>query len=371
MVRGANTRSFPLGYSPSLDGARGLMTLGVVSAHLQYSWYPGAVIFMDTFFVMSSYLITSILCRSYTAGGRVNFGRFYARRARRLLPGLLVMLLVYAATVVLLRRPWEAELKAIAAATFYYMNWARAFKWPMSGSLSHTWSLAIEEQFYILWPLLFALVMYLRSRPVIIIGSLIAVAVLSSAWRFALAADGADIMRLYNGTDVRLDGLSLGAALAFAMHGRHGRFPAPLIRAFDWVTPAAGGVLFVAGFYLSFYDRNWYLWQSQICVVLSTLLVAGLVISPRTILHPLLESAPAVFLGTICYGVYIWHYPIFVIMENRLGIGLAMRVALGVPLVLVVATMSYYWIELPFISREAQARPRVEPTALKASAALR
>jgi len=358
LVRGKNARSFPLGYSPSLDGARGLMTVGVLAAHLQYSWYPGAIVFMDTFFVMSSYLITSLLLKDYTSGARVNFRRFYARRARRLLPCLLVMLLVYTAVAALLRRPWEAELKAIAAALFYYMNWARAFDWPMSISLGHTWSLAIEEQFYIVWPLLFALVMYLRSLKVMVIASLIAGAALSAAWRLALAEDGATFNRLYNATDVRLDGLSLGAALAFAIRGRHGGFPARLRRAFDWLTPTAGGILFVAGFSVSYYDRSWYLWQSQVCVVLSTLLVAGLVISPRTLLHPLLESAPAVFLGKICYGLYVWHFPVFFTMEHHLGIDLPVRVAVGLPLLLLIATLSYNLIELPFISREPRATAR-------------
>ena len=341
------------------------MTLGVLAAHLEYSWYPGAIVFMDTFFVMSSYLITALLLRGYSTSGSVDFRRFYVRRARRLLPGLLLMLAAYSAVVIVLQRPWKAELQAISAALFYYMNWARALHWPMSNSLGHTWSLAIEEQFYIVWPLLFALVMYLRSRRAVVIGALVMVAILCGAWRFVLAENGAGIMRLYNGTDVRLDGLSLGAALAFALHGRNGNFPAGLRRAFDWLTPTAAIVLFVAGFYASYYERAWYLWQSQVCVVLSLLLVAGLVISPRTILHPLLESPPTVFLGKICYGLYLWHYPVFFMMEDYFGISVAVRAAIGVPLVLAAATVSYYWIELPFISREPRARRREEPHALR------
>ncbi|GAB1390510.1 hypothetical protein MASR1M6_26920 [Rubrivivax sp.] len=91
---GAVEREFPLGYSASLDGARGLMTLGVLAAHLHYYWYPGAIIFMDTFFLMSSYLITSLLIKDRDSLGKVNFRRFYARRIRRLLPALVAMLAV-------------------------------------------------------------------------------------------------------------------------------------------------------------------------------------------------------------------------------------------------------------------------------------
>lgn len=105
----AQKREFPLGYSASLDGARGLMTLGVLAAHLHYYWYPGAIIFMDTFFLMSSYLITSLLIKDKDAQGAVNFRRFYERRVRRLFPALFAMLAVYALAVWVLGRPHGAR----------------------------------------------------------------------------------------------------------------------------------------------------------------------------------------------------------------------------------------------------------------------
>ena len=111
---GGGAREFPLGYSASLDGARGLMTLGVLAAHLHYHWYPGAIIFMDTFFIMSSYLITSLLIKDRETTGTVNFRRFYERRIRRLLPALLAMLAVYTVAVLALGRPWLPEARAIA-----------------------------------------------------------------------------------------------------------------------------------------------------------------------------------------------------------------------------------------------------------------
>lgn len=354
--QGARLREFPLGYSASLDGARGLMTLGVLAAHLHYHWYPGAIIFMDTFFIMSSYLITALLIKDHASEGRVNFRRFYERRIRRLLPALLAMLAFYTVAILWLGRPREAEFRGIVATLFYFMNWARAFEWPMSPYLGHAWSLSIEEQFYALWPLLFLLVVRWRRNASQVALGLALLGVASAAWRAWLEQRGASLPRLYNGTDVRLDGLCLGAALAFVGRAR-GRPLDEQTRAFLRAsTPWVAAVLFAWGFLASYYDRSWYLWQSQVCMVLSTWLVAGLVLGDRTHLHPLLEAPVTVFLGRICYGLYIWHHPIFLIMEDHLKLDLLTRAVVGLPLTFAVAILSYHFIELPFISRR-----RTEP----------
>lgn len=354
---GGGGRDFPLGYSASLDGARGLMTLGVLAAHLHYYWYPGAIIFMDTFFLMSSYLITSLLVKDRDTLGKVDFRRFYARRIRRLLPALVVMLLVYTIAVLSLGRPWEPERRAILATLFYFMNWARAFEWPMSPYLGHAWSLSIEEQFYALWPLLFTLLIPWRHRPGRLALLLVAVAALSAFWRWRLATHDAGLARMYNGTDVRLDALCLGAALAFARKGCAWMSSPRVVAVLKPALPLLALVLFVWGFSASYYDRQWYLWQSQVCIVLSTLLVAGLVLCPRSALHPLLEAPPTVYLGQICYGLYIWHHPIFLVMEDHLKIDLATRVLVGVPLTFVAASLSYRFIELPFMRRQVRRAP--------------
>lgn len=354
-------REFPLGYSASLDGARGLMTLGVLAAHLHYHWYPGAIIFMDTFFLMSSYLITSLLIKDQDSKGGVDFRRFYERRIRRLFPALLAMLAVYTVAILLLGRPREPEFRAIGATLFYFMNWARAFEWPMSPYLGHAWSLSIEEQFYALWPLAFAALMHRKLAPRHLAWLLVGAALASALWRAGLAVQGAGFARLYNGTDVRLDGLCLGAALAFYRRSLGAGGGGAWHPALAWLTPAVAAVLFVWGFSASYYDRQWYLWQSQVCMVLSLLLVAGLVLCPRTWLHPLLEAPFTVFLGRICYGLYIWHHPIFLIMEDHLKLGLTTRVLVGLPLTFGVAILSYHLIELPFMTRPAPKTKTVRP----------
>ena len=357
----AQKREFPLGYSASLDGARGLMTLGVLAAHLHYYWYPGAIIFMDTFFLMSSYLITSLLIKDKDAQGAVNFRRFYERRVRRLFPALFAMLAVYALAVWVLGRPTVPEARAITAALFYFMNWARAFEWPMSPYLGHAWSLSIEEQFYALWPLAFTLLIRKSATRMMLV--LLALGVASAAWRCWLAMDGASLARMYNGTDVRLDGLCLGAALAFYRRGHLQDLGEGARTLLTHATPVVALVLFIWGFSASYYDRAWYLWQSQVCMVLSLVLVAGLVLCRRTVLHPVLELPATVFLGRICYGLYIWHHPIFLIMEDHLKLDLTTRVMVGLPLTFLVATLSYYLIEMPFMTRRRSAAP--QPASLR------
>ena len=344
--------NFPLGYSPSLDGARGLMTLTVIAAHLQYHWYPGAILFMDTFFVMSAYLITSLLLKDWEEAGRIDFRRFYLRRIYRLFPALLAMLAVYTVVLAFLDRPFRQELKAVGAALFYAMNWARAYAWDMSPYLGHTWSLSIEEQFYAVWPLLcLGLLRVRRNTAVPAIAALVAIALATMAWRHILASQGASPMRLYNGTDVRVDALSLGCALAFALRDRHGA----AARTFGAISPVAAPLislgLFLVGFSVGWEDRRWYLWQSSLCVILSTVLVGCLVARRDTLIHRIYEWRPAVFLGRICYGLYVWHFPILMLMEDYWRLPVEVRLAVGVPLTVACAVASYYWIELPLMRR--------------------
>ncbi len=343
---------FPLGYSPSLDGARGLMTITVIVAHLEYRWYPGAIIFMDTFFIMSGYLITSLLIKDWRENARINLYRFYIRRIYRLFPALLLMLSVYAVVAYFLTRPYGAELKAIFSALFYVMNWGRAFSWDMSTYLGHTWSLSIEEQFYAVWPLLCLFLLWVgRARFRFMVCLLTLIGLASMLWRYQLAVQGAPVYRMYNGTDVRLDGLSFGCALAFLVNDRNS-FSA---RAASYVSPILAPLLslglFVFGFQASYEDRQWYLWQSSVCVLLSTVLVACLVVRRDTMIHHLYEWKPAVFLGRICYGLYIWHFPILVLMEDYWKTSLGARILVGVPLTFLCAILTYYYVELPLMKR--------------------
>jgi peptidoglycan/LPS O-acetylase OafA/YrhL len=310
---------------------------------------------MPVFFVMSGYLITSLLLKDMYESGKINFRRFYIRRIFRLVPALAVLLALYFCVAVLAGLPAWQEFKAVLAALFYYMNWLRALGGDVSSFLGHTWSLSVEEQFYTLWPLICA-AFWLRfgKQFRFLVGFLCVLAITCMIWRHHLAASGAPIYRLYDATDMRLDALSAGCALALLMQDRESGFFRFVYRVAPVCAPLGAALLFLIGFFASYVDRNWYLWQQAVSTLLSAGLVASIVVRRDTWIHPLFEARVPVFLGRICYGLYIYHFPILELMRVHWQLAVEYRVLLGVPLTFLCAVASYYWIELPLMQR----RPR-------------
>jgi peptidoglycan/LPS O-acetylase OafA/YrhL len=210
-------------YVPALDGLRGLAVVVVMIYHAAPELLPGGFLGVELFFVLSGFLITSLLLKEHDRSG-IQLGRFYMRRALRLTPALIVML----ASVVLLS--WvalsgDAFRNTVSDAAFsltYIFNWVRASDPGRSSFLGHTWSLCIEEQFYLLWPLLLPAITMIGRRDRLTERLLVAVAAIV-LWRMVLS-NFASPMRIYNGLDTRADGLLLGCALGAAIHDGRLRF---------------------------------------------------------------------------------------------------------------------------------------------------
>jgi len=345
-----NPNHYPLGYRPALDGLRGTMTLGVLATHLRETWVPGSFVYMDTFFIMSAYLITALLLKGWQREGRIHYARFYYRRVLRLFPANYAMLLAFALAAWLLLDDVAGHLKQIAVAGLYVSNWTRAFDVPMPQFLGHTWSLSIEEQYYLLWPLLLTGLLKafgLRLRTAVIVGLL---ALGFALWRSWLTLDGASIARLYNGTDTRADALLLGCALGIAL-------ALPQVREHRWVQTflAASAVplvlvLVIAGFSLQWEMRWMYAGGSFVFSLASTLLVGALALPRLTLAHRLFSLSPLVFLGRICYGLYLWHFPVYNVLRIAFGFDIWGVALIGVPLTFAFAIASYVWIERPFLA---------------------
>jgi peptidoglycan/LPS O-acetylase OafA/YrhL len=345
-----NPNAYPLGYHPGLDGLRGAMTLGVLAAHISESWCPGAFVYMDTFFLMSAYLITSLLIKGWRRDGRIAFGRFYKRRVLRLFPAFYVMLAVFSVAAYFLLDDFKGQMLGVLVAATYVSNWTRAFEVEMPQFLGHTWSLSIEEQYYLLWPLLLVLLLRrvgLNLRAVAVVA---AAALAFAAWRAWLTFDGASIQRLYNGTDTRADALLIGCALAIAL-------ALPVVREHAGVQRWAArlalpslAALLVAGWTLHWQMRGMYAGGSLVMSLVSCTIVAALVLPRQTVVHRIFALAPLVFLGRICYGLYLWHFPVYNLMRFGFGLSDAWLVAVGIPLVFVLATASFLWIERPFLA---------------------
>ncbi len=342
---------YPLGYNPGLDGLRGTATLSVLAAHLSPAWCPGAFLYMDMFFVMSAYLITSLLLKRWTKTGSVGFGAFYTRRVLRLFPANYAMILCFVVAAYLVLDDdfiWHV-IEAAASAT-YISNWTRAFEAPIPGFLSHTWSLAVEEQFYLIWPVLLTLLLRAIGLRMRLVALLAVLALGSAGWRGWLTFHGASMERLYNGTDVRADALLIGCALGIALAMPQVRNNVTLQRTVKMLAAPSLIALLVGGFTMDQHNRAMYAGISLFFTLASACLITALVLPEQTIPHQVFRSPPLVFLGRICYGLYIWHFPIFMFIMFGFGITHPVVAGLiGVPLTFAAAILSWRFIESPFL----------------------
>jgi peptidoglycan/LPS O-acetylase OafA/YrhL len=348
---------YPLGYSPALDGLRGLVTLGIFVTHVRYALIPGATLGMDVFFMMSGYFITSLLLRDLSEHGRIRYWQFYRRRFARILPAFLAMVAVYLLFRWMFFPPFRAALTDALIGVTYVANWWRAFDWPGLSYMNHTWSLAIEEQFYLIWPLTFALMFRLFGLSWRLVAAIAAVALAIWAWRIWLTASGAPFWRVYNGFDTRADSLMVGCALAVLLKlvpaGAWPRFEAVLPK-LAW--PFLISTALVLPFSVQFTNPWFYYVATMLFGALpGALLVMMLVRSSGTIMHRVLERPEPVFLGKIFYGMYLWHFPILFLMKDMTGAPNLVRFVVGLALTLLFATLSYAYIERHFM--RVRARP--------------
>jgi peptidoglycan/LPS O-acetylase OafA/YrhL len=304
MMRAGTQSGFALGYRPALDGLRAVSIVAVLAHHSR--WLPGGFLGVDVFFALSGFLITALLTEEFTRTGTITLRLFYARRALRLLPALLVLVVVCAGTL-LATMPAEygpLVLHEAAAVLFYVANWAWVIDLPL-GVLSHTWSLGIEEQFYLLWPC--ALLGLLRvSSPRRAFAVTLGLAGAGVAWRHALVLAGARFEHLQRGLDAHGDPLLIGCALSLALTAGL-RVPGRSTFA------ALLGVCGLAGLlvFSTFPESSVSYPVSTLAAVAVSLVIAHVVRESHSPLTRLLTVAPLVAIGRISYGVYLWHFPVF------------------------------------------------------------
>jgi peptidoglycan/LPS O-acetylase OafA/YrhL len=212
MILGA--KNPPLRYIPELDGLRAFAVLVVIAFHTMPKVVPNGGVGVDIFFVLSGYLITRILLSEFAETGRINFGNFYMRRFLRLTPALWLLLLAYGLDGARLGGElMRVHLAAVFYAALYVTNWIRAFDLTEGSSLNHTWSLAVEEQFYLVIPALLIVVLpRMRAGNVWMLFSLLAV--VSFGWRVYLTMAGSSTARIFNGSDTRAETLLVGCIIA-------------------------------------------------------------------------------------------------------------------------------------------------------------
>jgi len=349
-------------YVPGLDGLRAIAVLAVIAYHVGLGWAQGGLLGVGIFFTLSGYLITDLLMAHQAATGHLGLLSFWQRRARRLLPALFVMLAVVVGWVALFQRSQLPALRgAVAAAVGYVSNWwliahnASYFaRFGPPSPLGHLWSLAVEEQFYLIWPwLILAGLMLTRRmddasrRRWLCRGSLLLAAVSAIAMA-AFYHPGYDPTRVYDGTDTRAFALLIGAALAFALPSRlmPAKAPRNARQLLDRV--GAGGLIVIAvliwrtGQYSAFMYRG-----GLVLLAVATGAVVLAVVAPAGRLGHLLGWGPLRWIGVRSYGIYLWHYPIIVLTTPASGQETFVRASLQIAASVGAAALSWRFIEEP------------------------
>jgi peptidoglycan/LPS O-acetylase OafA/YrhL len=350
---GRAERNGSLPHISALDGARGLAVAAVLGFHGGH--LRGGYLGVDFFFVLSGFLITSLLLAESRRTGSVGLGGFWARRARRLLPALAVLLTGVAVYAVVLASPEElAQIRGDALATLGYMaNWRAVYAhgdyWAIfraPSPLNHTWSLAIEEQFYLIWPLVIVglLAWWKRATPKAVLVTSLVLAAISGAAMIAFY-DPLDTNRSYYGTDTRAAAILLGAALAawLAIRG-----PTRHRRALEAVGFGGAVVLAVTWTHLDGQSAGLYRGGFLVCGLAATAVIAAAVHPERGPVSRVLSWRPLCGLGLISYGVYLYHWPIDIVLDReRVGLGGWPLFLVQTAVTLVVAFASYRIVEMP------------------------
>jgi len=349
-----------LGYIPALDGLRALAVVAVLLYHADQSWIPGGFLGVDVFFVISGYLITCLLLSDWQQTHGIGLKRFWYRRARRLLPALFTMLFVVSLYAILFLPDVLDQLRGeVVSALLYVENWFLIFRdlsyFQSAGRpplLQHVWSLAVEEQYYLFWPLILMLVLTVwgKSRKALLIGVLCGVAI-STLEMAILYHPSQDPSRVYYGTDTRVAALLLGSALAFVwapwrLIGRTGRSAGIVL---DGVAVLSAIVLFWMFLNVGEFDPDLYRGGFLIVAIVSALLIAATV-HPASKLVPLLLGFSMLrWIGIRSYGIYLWHWPIYMVTRPHSDIpltGLPLLV-LRLTLTFLAAAASYRYVEEP------------------------
>lgn len=333
-----------------LDGLRGAAILVVMLFHSNF--LTGGWIGVDIFFVLSGFLITALLVQEFDAAGSMSLRHFYMRRILRLGPALVAMLLVFCLVTFLFAGEKRAQYNYTDAAIslLYLSNWARALSMHPPDYLGHTWSLSMEEQFYILWPaMLLAPLRYAKNRKQVVAAALV-IALLAWLLRIDLTALGVKINRMYNGLDTRADTLMTGCALGVVVaSGLIGEQVKPVLqKVLVFAAPAAAAGLTAFAIFANWKSLSMYYLGFLVIALLAAVLILDALLNPQSLVGKVLGMRWLVWVGSISYGLYLWHYPIYRTLF-ALGFDRVVVVTAGSLLTFIAAAVSWYLLERPLL----------------------
>lgn len=345
-------------YMPGLDGLRAIAVLGIIIYHLNKQWLTGGFLGVDTFFVISGYLITSLLLKEYDDTGIIKLKSFWIRRLKRLLPAVIVLLMVVGTATLLLKSDNIIRVKHdIIAAIFYVSNWwyiakdVNYFEQFSFMPLKHLWSLAIEEQFYIFFPvILVTLLLTIKKRYKI--GFIFwGVSIISLGLMMFIYSINGDHSRVYFGTDTRLQTLLLGVILAFLWPPF--KLKNDLPKVVKYVIDSIGSLSFIVLILLFFIindETNWIYDGGFYLISILTLFIIASVVHPSTWIAKIFSNPVLVFIGKRSYSLYLWHFAVISFVHSYYVDGqIPVYVYfIDISLTIIFAELSYRFIETPF-----------------------
>jgi peptidoglycan/LPS O-acetylase OafA/YrhL len=365
-------------YNPALDGIRAFAIIGVLGRHYEFRggpiWEAGNL-GVDVFFVLSGFLITTLLLRERHGTGRISLRNFYARRALRLLPLLAVVLLVslgiyFFTSESTLGRPTPSGILATA---FYYANWFLVWGREGLGVLSPAWSLSVEEQFYLVWPIVVVGLLALGAKRGVLLGVALGGAAASAAWRVhsisvappdfvglylvltnrrVFASGGAPAERFersYFGSDTHADVILVGCAAAIVLVWIAPLLTPALRRAIGYAGIVAAGFIAIVMFdQLTFGQVWWFTYGVVLLECCVAVLIAAVVLNARSLLSRFLALAPLVWIGRRSYGIYLIHMFVFTFLRREIvDFGDWGSLVFQVTVVMILAALSFRYIEQP------------------------
>lgn len=346
-------------YITGLDGLRAFAVLAVIAYHLNFNWANGGFIGVDIFFVLSGYLITSIILPAHGNDISLDFRDFWVRRIRRLLPAAYLMIISAVIWVVVCNRELLHTVRGDAISSLFYMsNWWFIFhklsyfdSFGSPSPLKNLWSLAIEEQFYIVWPMFLIAGMYIFKNRAKLAAAVSLLALCSAVMMSVLYEPGGDPSRVYYGTDTRSFELLIGCALALIWPMKRlssNRLPYKLKRLLHVTELSAFCILVLCVYFTDEYEPFLYRGGMFLISITAAVLIAC-VSHPSSFLGILLSWRPLRWLGTRSYGIYLWHYPVIVLSTpvQEIGNPVFWHIALKIIATFILAELSYHFIEKP------------------------
>jgi peptidoglycan/LPS O-acetylase OafA/YrhL len=345
-------------YVPGIDGLRALSVLAVIAYHLNLKWAEGGLLGVGIFFVISGYLITDQIITQWERHRRLNLLDFWVRRARRLLPAMVVMLFVVAIWLLIIEPSRLFGLKGdFMSSLFYFNNWWLIFhnvsyfeSFGPPSPTGHLWSLSIEGQFYILWPIALIIVMKIARRRGKLIAWIIACAAVSALAMALIYVPGTDPSRVYYGTDTRVFALLIGAALAVAWPSQklNDKVSEPARRMLDIVGGLGLILLLVLFNQVNEFDDLLYRGGFLVISLIAAVVIAVLA-HPASRLGSIVGCKPLRWIGLRSYSLYIWHFPVIILSSPNVSTEESgiLRIIIQVGVSFLLAALSYKYVEEP------------------------